>query len=302
MNKFSVLCVKAQGLRLLTVTWMVFFSMPFAAWILGAFPISPPSWTTTNMVTSLPLPASRFAQWVQCFVVSIVVAMLLTWLDSLRLGGLLVAKRLMTTFWLQTRGKRSFLALVFFALGFYVLASEYRFINALHPYALNVFLVIAFGAAIHLFRPPVALALTSSCADCEDFLDLVSSSLFPLRTVMLLDTSRVQRQLHMTEGDNLRTFEFANWEIAVQTLMDSVPLIVIDGRNPSTVVAKELEWICQSSLRSSRTIIVSDNSGRIQLDTSSLQAGQLLSLKRCVLLDIPATIWQVLQPHERSPS
>lgn len=287
-----LLCLLAQGFRTWTNVWLVSSFIALFSWLVVFQQPAPLFLLSYDFISGAALPAIPVIQGVLALLVWVACGIVFAWLDTLRFGGINTIRHLPRTLLLQGSGKRTLVILLFLPIAFYSFVTEHRLWSALHPYAPNIALILFVGAFFYLFRPPSALILTTSSEGAKLLLNVASTTLFPLRTVALLDTKRVTLPAHMLGEDNLRTFNFSNWQSAVRVLMDTAPLIVIDGRTPSEVVAEEMGWIASSPSRLSKTIIITDDIGHIHLWGGSLPTESIFAVKRCPLLALPATIWK----------
>lgn len=278
-----ILSVRSQGLKVWVNVWSILSLVFLVILAMIDFKLTLPNIFTTDLITGVSLPKDtpvKFVWWGLLWLLSYIV---IIWLDTLRIGGVKTLKTLP----IQFRGKRPLMLLIGLPIGAFACITEQRLLEAIHPYLLNIVLVTSVGTPLLLFRPIFSLALTASTPNANPFLYVASATCFPLRVIALLDSRRVQIPSHMFGGDNLRTFEFSNWEKSVNDLMDCVGLVLLDARTASTVVSRELHWASASISRMAKTIVVTDDSGRVYLDAKPHS-----DMKQCPLLSLPMSIWK----------
>lgn len=176
----------------------------------------------------------------------------LMWLDTLvtsglrALGGVPVMARLLFA---SVRGKLLMQICVGSVL-FITLTSS--------PYRVQMSVALTVTGLLLWLQPPFALLLGESSETTGRLLRELSSAAFPLRIVGLLD----QRRLGYFVGsfswlsDNLRTTSYWEWRAIVDELADLVPLVVLDARTISPLVADEVGEILGRPDRLRRTVFV----------------------------------------------
>jgi len=106
------------------------------------------------------------------------------------------------------------------------------------------FSTIGISWILLLIRPPTIFILGKSDSEAfRQFLGL-HGWLSPLRVVCLLDPNKAETeyQAKFANFDCLRTRSGKKWVEVVRFLMETAPIIVIDGMDVSPLVIKELEW------------------------------------------------------------
>jgi hypothetical protein len=83
--------------------------------------------------------------------------------------------------------------------------------------------------AFLIFRPPLAIVLTGSKS--WELMDDVSKTLFPHRTIALLDEqSFIGAEFFLMQVDNLRAMKQFEWKELVTTLVDIATIVIVDTR------------------------------------------------------------------------
>ncbi len=296
-----LLCVRASIFHTWSNIWLVSsLFLAILSWSDLIHPFASLTWLSYDFLFGAVLPAMPITQKILAFLIWIVCGFIIAWLDAIRYGGVNAIRHLPRVLWLHGGAKRGLIPLLLLPITFYSLVNDHRIWSALHPYAPNIIFILFVGTPLILFRPPTALILTTSSNEAKLLLSVASTTLFPLRTITMLDTQRAALPAHMLGEDNLRTFDFVNWQKAVRVLMDAAPLIIVDGRTPSEVVANELCWITSSPSRLSKTIIITDDGGHINLWTDALPTANIFAVKRCPLRSFPASVWKTLDSHAAS--
>jgi hypothetical protein len=269
--------------------------------VYGIAPISVeiPTFLLVDLISGNRLPKNDVATAIWLGVMWLLILVVLSWLDAVRIGGFRQLKSLRQSIAIQFKGKRPAIFAFGISIAFVAFLAGHDFAYAMHPFAPNFLLALFFGGPFLLFRPAVAIFLGVSGPIGYQFSNVASSALFPLRGVTLLDVTTTKLPLHMFGEDNIRQIDSANWEDSVQELLDLVSLIVIDGRNPSPVVSKELQWILNSSQRAVKSVLVTNSDGGFGLSLGYKDAKNFSQITQCDLFRLPLGIWQVLDRNRR---
>ncbi|MBK6932604.1 MAG: hypothetical protein IPH12_17790 [Saprospirales bacterium] len=181
------------------------------------------------------------------------------WLDTIRVCGLgcLISIPLMyRIFWTSKRGSLLIGILIFCLLiWFNPLAAN------LSPYRFIMAGTFVFSITLFWFQPPFALMLGESSPEIRVPLKTISGFLNPLRIVGFFDGMREINGAFSPFTDNLRTESFRDWEKVIDTLINLVPLIVLDARGTSKIVAFEVFLINRSPRGLKKSIFIVNPDG-----------------------------------------
>jgi hypothetical protein len=143
------------------------------------------------------------------------------------------------------------------------------------PYRGQMGVTLVVTGALLWLQPPFALMLGESSEATGRVVQELASA-FPLRIVSLLD----QRRMSLPVGgrpswltDNLRTSSYWEWRAIVDEVADLVPLVVLDARTESPLVADEVGEILRRPDRLRRTIFVVDSTTAPALVTNGVAEG-----------------------------
>lgn len=184
------------------------------------------------------------------------------WVDTLWILGLRSLRSVPAMLRIFGRSRRgnTLTAVTVVALLFWL----YPGIKNPHPFRWLMSGILVATIAILWLQPPSALVLGQSNKATGRLLGSISSRLFPLRIVALLDWRRTGRHRgtfsHLT--DCLRTDSDHDWRAVVDIVADMVPMIVLDTRSDSPVVSYEVGRIKSSPSRLARTFFVVEDDGR----------------------------------------
>jgi hypothetical protein len=116
--------------------------------------------------------------------------------------------------------------------------------------------LVVVGRAIRFTVPPTVLLLACSKSlskryalfDQDELMAMVYSGVFPHRVSFLLDRRAMSPAMQGTIVPmyNFRTIDEEQWMSVVRSLIDLVPVIVIDTRFRSPAIAEELSYILES--------------------------------------------------------
>ena len=132
------------------------------------------------------------------------------------------------------------------------------------------------------FTPPSILLLGTSRRETIRLFNHIERSIYPYRVIVLLNPSQSEPDRHSYlhwlhfEFSNLRILIDSNWQIIVNRICNSVPIVVLDTRLASPAVIEETEIIFQSFL--SKTIFVVDENGEAP---SIYKAGRQSMIDQC---------------------
>jgi len=273
------------------VTHRVEVAGAFGLVLLHAIDVRSPkvSLLSWDLMGGTALPKDFVAESLYAFFLWICLSLACSVIDSLRLlarcGGLAAVRAVAALF-----GSKSAWAVLLMIVWQCAQGDDlHPFFSCIHPYLPNFALLATLILFLLLFRPPTVLLLGSSSQGMVSLLRRAKRAMRGLRCVALLDTRRVRiPHLALMPTDNLRTFEFVDWERKVQGLMDHVALIVVDGRTGSEVVEKELSWILGSEWRASKAILVATDEGEVRLSKDLVSRA---GIRQATLQDLPLAAW-----------
>lgn len=245
-----------------------------------------------DLFTGNNLPKDFLVEGAYTFFVWIVLSLICSCVDSARLLSRVSSVSVFRSIGTQLGSKRA--AVVFLMILFQCLQPEYlhSLLSAIHPYAPNFGVVSTLILVLMLVRPPTTLLLATSTEHAIPFLRRAKSTMHRLRCVTLLDADKVKiPHRAMLPTDNLRAFDFVKWERTVQALMDHLPLIIVDGRSQSVVVAEEFSWILSSPARAHKTILVTTDEGEVNLSPNAASAARKSGVQLSTLEALPAVVW-----------
>ena len=245
---------------------------------------------STDLLTGQHLPKDFLSQAVYGIMLWLTLGIFCLFIDSFRLSGITRPQNIPRLFVAQLFSKNGCIAVGMIAYlwlwrdGFLTSFAQYS------PYLPNLFVLLNIIGVLLLLKLPTALLLTTSDNGANDFMHAAKKALPKLRSITFLalnpDTFLQKLVLLM---ENLRTFRFIDWETRVQQMMDIVPLIIIDGRFASDVVGRELTWILASPSRIEKTILITTETGAINLPLP--MNCSLVGITICKLQDLKAVVW-----------
>jgi len=183
------------------------------------------------------------------------------WFDTLRKSGLraLAAVPAMAGIFVRARRAGFLTGLVVVCLGVWL--SPFAAEPSPYRYAMSATLVAT--VLLLALQPPYLLLLGASSPETGRSLAVVSTALNPLRVVGLLDQGRIGYVVGAFSPftDNLRTVSDADWRGVVETLIDLVPVIVVDARTDRPVVVEEVGRLLARPDRLRKALFVTDPDG-----------------------------------------
>lgn len=122
-------------------------------------------------------------------------------------------------------------------------------------------ITVVVGVAMVIFRPPVALVLTTSSGYGANLVEATHDAVWPLRTVFLLVPGLMSRsEVLVSEVDNLRTLKGGDWESSIERLTSSSAIIIMDVRIDSAHIRKEMIRLLNNGSQV-RTLFVTTKDG-----------------------------------------
>ncbi len=132
--------------------------------------------------------------------------------------------------------------------------------------------------------PPAVLLLGKSRPEAIDLRGRLEQGVYPYRIVALFDNSDIspsasQFRRNLLEWDNLRVIKGGQWRSVVHSLMDKVPIVVIDTRIASPAVNEETERILSSPALVQKTVFLVGSNGESQVITAVGAASRISELR-----------------------
>jgi hypothetical protein len=202
--------------------------------------------------------------WIYIIAVILLGSIIVNWTITAKLYGSISAKLIMEMVKFGLMGVKRYR--VYIGAGFMLVA----LCNAISPgFILPFPFIIWLAAGLHALSrvciPPAVLLLSSSWADTVKLITTVERAVFPLRVVHLLDTYLDQqvpdayRHETLREG-SLRTYNPQNWQLIVDRLTESVPIIVVDTRIDTPALIEEARKLLETN-QAHKTIFIINNDG-----------------------------------------
>jgi hypothetical protein len=281
-------CVVAQGMRLTSMIWVYGCFLVLCLWLLGVhLPLD-------NLVFLLPngrVPDSKLFLWMLVAENIIFAWVGLIWLDTISLGGKRLWKNIPRLILAHIAGRKTLRLIVFVALGLISLSQYDDALSRISPEIERMIVLLVAIALLYSFRLPAAILLAPSRPESEEFLEIASTTLWPLRSIAFLEGRQVALGSHMLGGDNLRTFDLVGWRRYVQLLVHTLPFIVIDGRHNSDSVAEEVKWCGADTSTVLRTTFVTTDSGTSPLLDAISDEALNTNFALATLHEAPYLLW-----------
>lgn len=245
-----------------------------------------------DLITGSLLPKDFVVEAAYAFFIWIVLSLIWSCIDSARLFGRIGNESLFHSIGTQFGSKRGAILLSMFLVQWLQIEYLHSYLSTIHAYGPNFGVLSTLILTLLFVRPPAILLLATSTEDAIPFLRRARSTMGRLRCVALLDAHHVKiPHTAMLPTDNLRAFDFVKWERTVKTLMDHLPLIILDGRSLSAVVAEELSWILGAPKRLGKTVVVTTDDGKVNLSDSAARAALKSGIKLSTLETLPSVVW-----------
>jgi len=126
---------------------------------------------------------------------------------------------------------------------------------------------------VYQSTPPAVLLLGKSRLESISLRESLERGVLPYRIVALFDSSDISPsasgfQRNLLEWDDLRVVRGNQWRSIVHSLMDTVPIVVIDTRIASAAVNEETERILSSPALIQRAVFIVGPNGESQVLTA----------------------------------
>lgn len=189
------------------------------------------------------------------------------WIDTLLHADITIRRfipAMATIFFRSRRGRTLTLMVICSVANWY-----WPFRSEPLPYRREMTATVLIAVFLLWLQPPYALVLAASSRETGKLLKSFSVAAHPFRVVGLLDRQKLgflPRYLWVMGAyslftDDLRVVDSHDWRRVVDRLMDLVPLIVLDARSDSAVVAYEAGEILRDPRRLERAVFVVRDDG-----------------------------------------
>lgn len=227
---------------------------------LEVLPLAPPAWLVEGMPHDPIVRESSVAKTLFLIVFAPISLFIANWINAFRFLRGRFASVLSTFALVKLVSKRGALTLGAGLLClFFVLHVGLTHHLSLQSYFVKTQLGIVLAAMLVALEPPIVLVLGSS-ANSNDLLELAAKHSTPLRTIHLFGSLQAKRMIAVNPEDNLRTVLGQRWRKSIASLIQDVPVLVLDARYTSAAVTEEAALLAQlGQLR--RIIVVVNEDG-----------------------------------------
>ena len=194
-------------------------------------------------------------------IIAIAIFPFLMCLDTIFIFGSSFFKPIPFMLQIFTRSSRSPMLVGIFLLNYFFYYPPFTTVN--FPYKNLVFFVFSISLILLYLQPPFLFVLGESSTPTGRILSKLSSGLFPLRTVAMLDRKRTKAGSSTFSWltDDLRAHSERDWRDIADQLLGISKLVVLDARTDSSVVIYEVANILSQPEVLSKTFFIVEADG-----------------------------------------